>query len=222
MWNFLVGYEKNIRLIFLITSSMLTISYKPFLLSIARKLIFALTANTFIICTTSAQYYVGFGASNLSSSSDYSAIDSKGGTGFTLYLGYEIAPTWLAELSVSDVLAMKTGPTEQISYPADKAEYGVISLNIRKNIWPLSERTWTPWVSTGLSYHHINWDTYFYQLEGFGVNVSGGLEFEMAKALRLRIKSAVYKSGLYNTYDDGPFDSSTLEFSASLVYAFSK
>lgn len=167
-----------------------------------------------------AQSYIGLGVSNLSSGSEYSAIDGKSGTGFTLYVGHTFASTWYAEISVSDVLEMQTGPTELISYPADQAEFGLINFSVRKNFLRPEKHTWSPWISAGISYHHINWDTYFYQLEGFGLSLSGGLEFTLYKYWHLRLKSALYRYSAYNNYNEGPLKSSVFELSASVSYSF--
>jgi hypothetical protein len=70
-----------------------------------------------------AQAYAGLGVSRLSVTSRYSAVDRRDGTGFTLVGGYKLAPTWFAELSAS-VAHMDVGPTENISYPEDRAEFG--------------------------------------------------------------------------------------------------
>ena len=85
----------------------------------------------------SAQPYVGLGLSRLSLASQYSAIDARSGTGFTLIGGIEFASTGFAELAVSSA-GVDTGPTENIFYPADSAEYSILRLGIGKSLWALA------------------------------------------------------------------------------------
>jgi hypothetical protein len=112
-----------------------------------------------------AQPYLGIGVASLSLDSQYASIDGRSGTGITLYGGYEFVPTWSVELSVS-AADIDAGPTVNIFYPADSAEYSILRVSMRKSLWTLRERGWTPWVAAGSAYHYVNWDTFYYQLGG--------------------------------------------------------
>lgn len=179
-----------------------------------------LVAGLLIANKSFAQTYVGLGVSAFSLSSDYSSVDGRNTTGFTIFGGTEITPTWDAELSVSAASDIKTGPTLNIYYPADSAEYSVLRISIRKSFWSFPERPWVPWVSVGSTYHYINWNTYFYQLAGSGVTLGAGIDFEHANPWRFRVQALSHRFSAYDNYDYGPFNSQTREISAGVIYVF--
>jgi opacity protein-like surface antigen len=167
-----------------------------------------------------AQPYVGLGVSSLSLSSQYSSIDGRSGTGFTLLGGYEFASTWSAELSISAAKGIDTGPTQNISYPADSAEYSILRFSIRKSLWTFTERRWTPWVTAGTAYHYINWDTFYYQLDGTGLSLGAGVDLELVQSWRLRFQAIRHRFSARDNYGDGPYSSRSNELSAIVIYAF--
>lgn len=183
-------------------------------------LVAGLAAGMMAMHDSSAQAYVGLGVSRLSLSSDYSSIDGRSGTGFTLFGGYEFASTWFAEFSVSAATDIDTGPTQNIYYPADSAEYSILRFSIRKSFWTFADRRWAPWVSAGAAYHYINWDTFYYQLDGTGLSIGAGVDLELVQSWRLRIQAIWHRFSARDTYGDGPFNSRTSELSTALIYAF--
>lgn len=166
-----------------------------------------------------AQPYLGVGASQLSVSSAYSSIDGRRGTGFTLIAGAGFASTWFAELAVS-AADIDTGPTQGIFYPADRAEYSILRLGIGKSLWRLAEHGWTPWVAVGTAYHYVNWETFYYQLDGAGISLGAGVDFEPARSWRVRLQAIRHRFSGRDTYGDGPFSTRTNEISAAVLYAF--
>lgn len=178
-----------------------------------------IAAGLLAAATGSAQPYVGLGLAQLSVSSEYSAIDGRSGSGFALIGGHEFAPTWFAEFSVS-AANIDTGPTENIFYPADGAEYSVLRFGIRKSLWPLVARRWAPWFAAGGAYHYANWDTFFYQVDGLGFYLGAGVDFELAQAWRARLQGMWDRVSAHDTYGYGPFDTRTTELAAALIYVF--
>jgi opacity protein-like surface antigen len=166
-----------------------------------------------------AQPYLGIGVASLSLDSQYASIDGRSGTGITLYGGYEFVPTWSVELSVS-AADIDTGPTVNIFYPADSAEYSILRVSMRKSLWTLRERGWTPWVAVGVAYHYVNWDTFYYQLDGTGVSLGAGVDFGLAPSWRLRLQAMRNRFSARDTYGEGPFGTRSNELSASALYAF--
>jgi opacity protein-like surface antigen len=185
----------------------------------ACKLVLGLAPGLLAVHDGLAQPYVGLGVANLSLSSEYPSIDGRSGTGFTLIGGYEFAPTWSMELSVS-ATDIDTGPTLNIYYPADRAEYSILGFSVRKSFWTFAERRWAPWLSAGTAYHYLNWDTFYYQLDGTGFFLGGGVDVELVKPVLLRIQASWHRFSLRDTYGDGPFSSRSRELSASAIYAF--
>jgi opacity protein-like surface antigen len=167
-----------------------------------------------------AQPYIGLGVSNLALSSDYSSINGRSKTGFTLVGGYEFASTWFTELAVSSASGIDTGPTENIYYPADSAEYSILRVSIGTSFWTFAERRWKPWVAVGAAYHFVNWDTFYYQLDGTGLSLGAGVDVELVPSWRLRFQAIRYRFSAYDTYGDGPYSTRTTELSAAVIYAF--
>jgi opacity protein-like surface antigen len=166
-----------------------------------------------------AQPYVGLGVSRLSLSSQYSSVDGRSGAGFTLFGGFEFASTWSAEFSVS-ATGIDTGPTQGIFYPADSAEYSILRLSVRKGFWTSTERRWMPWVTAGAAYHYINWDTFYYQLDGTGLSLGAGVDLELAQTWRVRIQAIRHSFSARDNYGDGSFSSRSTELSAGVIYTF--
>ena len=166
-----------------------------------------------------AQPYLGIGVASLSLDSQYASIDGRSGTGITLYGGYEFVPTWSVELSVS-AADINTGPTVNIFYPADSAEYSILRVSMRKSLWTLRERGWTPWVAAGSAYHYVNWNTFYYQLDGTGVSLGGGVDVALAPSWRLRLQAMRHRFSARDTYGEGPFSTRSNELSASAMYVF--
>lgn len=179
-----------------------------------------LAAGLMVTQSSLAQSYMGLGISTLSLSSQDSSIDGRSKTGFTFFGGVEFASTWSVELSVSSATGMSTGPTENIYYPADSAEYGILRLGVRKSFWGFSERSWAPWVTAGTAYHYINWDTFAYQLDGTGVSLGGGADFALARSWRVRVQALRHRFSTWGSYGYGTFNSRSSELSAGVIYAF--
>jgi opacity protein-like surface antigen len=184
------------------------------------RLMVGLAAGLMATHNSLAQPYVGLGVSRLSLSSQHSSVDGRSGTGFTLFGGFEFASTWSAELSVSGATGIDTGPTPGIFYPADSAEYSILRLNVRKGFWTFTERRWTPWVTAGVAYHYINWDTFYYQLDGAGLSLGAGVDLELVRTWRVRIQAIRHSFSARDTYADGTFSSRSTELSAGVIYTF--
>lgn len=180
---------------------------------------FGLVAGLLAMQGAWAQPYLGFGLASFSLDSDYSPIDGRSGTGFTLYGGYEVAPTWSLELSVS-AAGIDTGETLNIYYPPDSAEYSILRFAVRKGLWTLDKHRWTPWVTAGLAYHYVNWDTFYYYLDGTGVSLGAGVDFALEDRWRLRLQAMRNRFSGDDTYGYGPFSTRSSEFSASVMYEF--
>lgn len=183
------------------------------------RLVAGLAAGWMAIPDAAAQPYLGFGATNLSLASQYSAIGTQSGSGFTLFAGFEFVPTWFAELSIS-ATQFDVGQTENIYYPPDSAEYAILRLSLGKRFWPIAEREWSPWIAVGRAVHYVNWNTYAYAVHGAGFSLGGGVDFEPVRSWRLRLQATWYRFDAYDTYDYGPYASRSRELSAAVLYAF--
>lgn len=183
------------------------------------RLMVGLAAGSMAIFDVQAQGYLGFGVSNLSLTSQYSAIGTRSATGFTLFGGADFLPTWFWELSVS-ANEFDVGQTENIYYPPDRAEYSILRFSIAKQFWRIAERGWTPWAAVGSSYHYIGWKTYFYEVSGSGLSLGAGADFEPARPWRIRLQAFRHRFSAHDNYGYGPYSSRTSELSAAVMFTF--
>jgi hypothetical protein len=184
------------------------------------KLIAGLAIGLMAMRDSLAEPYVGVGVSRLSLSSQYSSFDGRSGTGLTLFGGFEFAPTWSGEWSISGATGLNTGPTENIFYPADSAEYSVLRVGVRKSFSKFAEGQWTPWVTAGTAYHYISLDTFYYYLDGTGLSLGGGVDVELARSWRARVQAMRHNFSARDTYGYGPYSSRSTELSAGVIYVF--
>jgi hypothetical protein len=166
-------------------------------------------------------WYIGLGPSYASIHSDYSAIGSKSANGYAILAGLEFANTWSLEMFISTGHHISTDATRNIYYPPDSAEYSVVDFSIRKSIWPLDEKGWTPWIGAGFGIGEVYWDTYFYEITGTGLALSGGVDLEIGKSpLVVRMQFMEHSFSAADTYGYGPYKVRGELFSALLMYRF--
>lgn len=167
-------------------------------------------------------WYLGGGLSQATIDSDYDAIGRQSAGGYTLLGGVEFARTWAGEIFFSGGHKLKTGTTANIYYPPDRAEYGLVVFSLRKGLWSLDERKWTPWLGVGLGIGQVEWETYFYNLtSGFAPAFSGGIDMAPGKwPLVLRVQLLHHSFRARDTYDYGPYRVTALLSTAALVWRF--
>lgn len=169
---------------------------------------------------SAAGAYVGGGVSKVSLSSSNSTIDGRAANGLTIFGGYEFASTWSAELAFSVAPKIDTGPTENIYYPADSAQYSILRAGMRKNFWNLAEHHWAPWIGAGTAYHYIYRDTYYYYMHGTGFFVAGGVDVQLDRSWHFRAQAVQHRFSVRDNYDYGPFRTRALELSGAVIYYF--
>jgi len=184
------------------------------------RLLAGLAAGGIAIPDASAQTYLGAGVSSLSLASQYSAIGTRGTSGFTMIGGIEFAAGWFVEVAASVAGGIETGPTENIYYPADTADYGIVRLSIGKHFWPIAERGWTPWAAAGRASHQIYWNTFAYEVSGSGLSLGAGVDFQPAPPWRVRLQAIRHRFSAHDTYGYGPYSGRTNEVSAAAIYSF--
>jgi hypothetical protein len=121
--------------------------------------------------------YIGGGMQYGWVTSGYSAIDGAQGAGVQLVFGRRLRdryPLYL-DMRVSGIFAMDVGPTTEIAYPSDRADYAVMAVG---GLWDF--RTAGPgalgaWASVHATYHNLNWRQHAYDLEGFGLSPAIGM-----------------------------------------------
>lgn len=166
-------------------------------------------------------WYLGGGFSQASIDSDYDAIGRQSAGGFTVLGGVEFGRTWAGEIFISGGHMLATGATTDIFYPPDRAEYGLFVFSLRKGLWPLSERSWTPWLGLGYGFGTVAWETYYYNLIGFAPAFSGGVDVKPGKLpLVLRLQLLQHSAQMRDDYDHRPSRVTGLLSTAALVWRF--
>lgn len=164
-------------------------------------------------------FYLGGGISFIRLSSEHPSINDQNGTGYYLFAGTR-SDNWGLELAATGGLSFNTGETPGIYYPEDSAEYGILDLGLKRFFHPEKYTNLSPWIGAGLGLHIITWDTYYYEVGGFGYSLSGGLDYRIAADWFVRggMIYNVFQSD--DTYEYGPYDGTSSQLNLILFYQF--
>lgn len=172
-------------------------------------------------CARADSWQLGAGVSRASVSSSYSAIASQSAGGWAVTGAWEFAETWWLEGFGDAGHKIATGETQDIYYPPDRAEFGIFAIGVRKDLWPLFDRGWTPWVTAGFGIGQVYWDTYFYELTGSGFALAGGFDVRLGETpFVLRGQLLRHEFSASDTYGHGPYDVTSVLASALLMWRF--
>lgn len=166
------------------------------------------------------RWYLGLGAAHADISSNYPAIGDHRTSGTDLLGGLEFARTWSVEMYVSLNHQFATAATDNIYYPPDRASYGLVAFTLRKRLWDLDARGWSPWLAAGLGVGTVEWETYFYNLTGGLTPVfAGGVDVALGKwPLAVRLQWLHNAFSARDTYDYGPYQVKADITGAALVW----
>jgi opacity protein-like surface antigen len=167
-------------------------------------------------------YYAGLGLARFSIDSDHPSIEDQSITGVSLLFGLR-KHNHVFELSMGGGSGVEVGPTPDIYYPADTADYGVITLSYQYQFLglKLTEQV-IPSLGIGYSFNSINWENYVYDHSGDGYTLIGGVNFRIEKSWTVNLSFKRHSfSGeqlLFITGDDPDYSTEVYEFTAFLVY----
>ena len=168
--------------------------------------------------------YIGLGVSRISINSDHPSIDDQSISGISLMFGLR-RHNHVFELSMGGGKGVDVGPTYDIYYPEDSADYGYFSLTYQyqfRNLF-LSEGM-IPYFGGGYSFNSINWQSYVYDHSGDGYAIVGGVIFRIEKTWSLNLSVRRFKfSGeriLFVSSDYDNHDTTVYDLTANLVYHF--
>lgn len=105
-----------------------------------------------------------------------SAIEDARGPGVQLVFGRRLRdryPVYL-DMRVGGIFALDVGPTTDIAYPPDRADYAVMAVGALWDFRGESRRAGA-WTSLHATYHNLNWRQHAYDIEGFGVSPGVGM-----------------------------------------------
>jgi outer membrane protein W len=164
-------------------------------------------------------FYFGGGLSLIRLSNDHPSINNQNGTGYYLFAGTR-SENWGFELAATGGLSFDTGQTPGIYYPEDSAEYGILDIGFKRYFHPKSDTNLSPWIGVGLGLHFVTWDTYYYNVDGFGYSVTGGVDYQIAPDWFIRGGMIYHDFKSDDTYEYGPYDGTASQVNLSIIYEF--
>ena len=178
-------------------------------------IVFLLTSRS--ICAQG--YYLGGGVSSIKLNSDHPSINDQSGIGYHIFVGSK-SENWGIELAAAGGLSFNTGSTPGIYYPEDNAEYANLDIGVKRYFHPKNYSVLSPWLGAGFSMHFITWDTYYYNVDGYGYSLTGGADFQMTPDWLLRAGVIYHNFESDDTYEYGPYDGTVTQVNAAIIYLF--
>ncbi|KPJ92418.1 MAG: hypothetical protein AMJ53_09425 [Gammaproteobacteria bacterium SG8_11] len=171
-----------------------------------------------------SEQYIGLGMARFSINSDHPSIDDQAIVGMSLLFGVR-SRSHVFELSLGGGSGVEVGPTFDIYYPEDSADYGYFSLSYQyqfRHLKPASNVF--PYLGAGYSFHSINWNNYVYDHSGDGYAIMGGVVIPIEKtwAINLSVRRFSFSGEkiLFSSGDYPDYATQVYEVAASLVYHF--
>ena len=168
--------------------------------------------------------YLGLGLSRLSINSDHPSINNQSIAGISLLWGLR-NQQHVFEVSIAGGNGVDVGPTPDIYYPEDSADYGAITLSYQYLFTDFEfAKDVFPYLGLGYSYNSFNWQTYVYDHSGDGLTIIGGLILEIEKNWAVNGSLRRYSfSGTRLLFTEGGYanyDSEIYELAIILEYRF--
>ncbi len=162
--------------------------------------------------------------SRFSINSDHPSIDDQSIFGISLLFGLRNR-NHVFELSMGGGSGLEVGPTTDIYYPADSADYGAFTLSYQYQFRNLKlANNVVPYFGIGYSFNSINWVNYVYDHSGDGYAILGGVIFRIEKvwAVNLSVRRFSFSGErILFSYGDYPdYTTEVYEFTANLMYHF--
>lgn len=164
-------------------------------------------------------FYIGGGFSSVKLDIDHPSINNQSGTGYHILVGSR-SEKWGFELAATGGVSFSTGETPGIYYPPDSAEYGILDIGVKRFFNPEAQPNLYPWIGVGLGLHFITWDTYYYNVDGYGYSLTAGIDYQVQAAWLIRVGAVYYDYESDDTYDYGPYDGKTTQVNFALIYQF--
>jgi hypothetical protein len=163
--------------------------------------------------------YIGGGFSSVNLNSDHLSVNDQSSTGYYLLMGKK-TENWGIEATATGGISFDTEPTTGIFYPKDNAEYGILDLGFKIYFHPENHAKLSPWVGAGFGLHFIDWQTFFYRIDGYGYSITGGIDYELEPNWLVRGGAVYHDFTSDDTYGYGPYDGSTKQLNLILIYMF--
>lgn len=157
-----------------------------------------------------SEQFVGLGMSKVSIDSGHPSIGNQSVSGLVVQFGYR-NQNHVFEMATGGADGLDVGPTYDIYYPEDSAEYMYLSLSYIYQFRNLLEANAViPYLGGGWHISSVNWDTYVYDHTGEGITIVGGIIIPLedrlfinvsARQLRYSGERLLFGSWGYDNYD---------------------
>ena len=163
--------------------------------------------------------YIGGGISSVRLSSDHPSINDQDDSGYHVLLGSK-SENWGLEVIATGGVSFNTGPTPGIFYPEDSAEYGSLDFGIKRYFHPKNITKLSPWIGVGLGLHFIDWQTFYYNVDGYGYSISGGIDYQIEQNWFVRGSAVYHDFESDDTYEYGSYDNTVTQLNVTINYQF--
>ena len=164
-------------------------------------------------------WQLGAGASYATLHTDYPALGDQSAPGLAVVASWGFLERWWLDLSASAGHSIETGATQDIYYPPDSAEFGLFSLDVRREFWSIDERGWAPWLLGGLAVGDVMWDSYWYDVAGSGYVIGAGADLRLGRGpLAVRMKAVHHRLSGEDNYGHGPYRMTSTLAAVMLVW----
>lgn len=171
--------------------------------------------------TLPGPWQLGAGASHATLHTDYPALGDQSAPGVDLVASWGFTGQWWLDAFASVGHRIDTGTTQNIYYPPDHAEFGLFSLDVRREFWPVASRGWAPWLLGGVSVGSVMWDTYWYDVSGSGIVVGAGADARLGGTrAALRAQVLRHRLSAEDNYGYGPYRMTSTMASVMVVWTF--
>jgi len=120
--------------------------------------------------------YIGGGTQYGWIASGNSSIDGARGAGLQVVFGRRLRDGYPLYLDMRlGGIFVDVGPTTEIAYPSDRADYAVMAVGGLWDFRAPESRGLGPWVALHGAYHNLNWRESYYHIEGFGISPGVGI-----------------------------------------------
>jgi len=164
-------------------------------------------------------FYIGGGVSLVTLNSDHPSINDQNGIGYLLFAGTKY-DKWGIELAATGGPSFSTGPTPGIYYPEDSAEYTILDLGIKRYFHPKNTTNLSPWIGAGLGLHFIDWSTFYYNVDGYGYSISGGVDYQIDPDWFIRGGAVYHDFKSDDFYEYGPYDDTATQINLVVFFLF--
>jgi hypothetical protein len=144
--------------------------------------------------------YVGGGVQYGWVESEHPSIDGSKGSGYQVVGGARVADRLFFDMRIGGIF-VDVGPTPEIAYPADRADYSMLAMGLLYEFREPGATGPSLWVALHGSYHNFNWKSFVYVIDGLGLSPSAGVQVRARAPLIVRLGVMPSAFSAVSSYD---------------------